>query len=292
MAPVRIGAVTYLNARPLVYGLEQFPRFDVRFDLPARCAELLHGGETDLGLIPSIEYLRGPGGPAAYRVVPDVAITSNGPVTSVAIYTTRDIRDVRSIALDTSSRTSVALTRVMCARAFGIAPAFVPHGPDLPAMLALADAALVIGDNALFLDGGPLVVGEGAGARVADVQKIDLGELWLRTTGLPFVYAFWVGRADALDAADVRTLQAVRDASLRRTREIAGAYYPGDPARQAVADRYLRDNIKYRLGADERAGVERFYHYAAELGLVPEAVAPTYYESRDESADTARQQVQ
>ncbi|MFN7914648.1 MAG: menaquinone biosynthesis protein [Vicinamibacterales bacterium] len=278
MAPVRIGAVTYLNARPLVHGLEKHPRFDVRFDLPARCADLLHAGETDLGLIPSIEFLRAPDGPESYRVVPEVAITSRGAVASVAIYTTKDMRDVRTVALDTSSRTSVALTRVMCARAFGITPAFSPHAPDLPAMLTQADAALVIGDNALFLDAGPVRIGDGPAPRTVEVQKIDLGELWLQTTGLPFVYAFWVGRAGALTPDDVRALIATRDASLRQTREIAEFYYPEDPARQDVADRYLRDNIKYRLGPDERAGVERFYAYAAELGVVPRAVAPTYYD--------------
>lgn len=278
MAPVRIGAVTYLNARPLVYGLEQHPRFDVRFDLPARCADLLHAGETDLGIIPSIEFLRAPNGPESYRVVPEVAITSRGTVASVAIYTTKDMRDVRSVALDTSSRTSVALTRVMCARAFGIAPRFEASAPDLPAMLERADAALVIGDNALFLHAGPVQVGQGASARTVDVQKIDLGDLWLKTTGLPFVYAFWVGRPDALTPDDVHALVATRDASLLKTREIAEFYYPDDAARQDVADRYLRDNIKYRLGPDERAGVERFYAYAAELGVVPRAVAPTYYD--------------
>src|SRR3954471_13761423 len=108
MRAVRIGAVGYLNARPLVYELDRNPGFTVRFDLPARCADLLHAGEIDLGLIPSIEFLRSPAGPSAYRIVPDLAIGSRGPVASVAIYTTRDMADVRSIALDISSRTSVA----------------------------------------------------------------------------------------------------------------------------------------------------------------------------------------
>jgi len=279
MPPIRIGAVEYLNARPLVYGLERHPRFDVRFDLPARCAELLHAGETDLSLIPSIEFLRGPRGAGNYRIVPDVAITSRGTVASVAIFTTRDMKDVRSIALDTSSRTSVALTRVMCARVFGIQPAFAPHGPDLPDMLAEADAALVIGDKALFLNAGPLQVGEGSAARTVLVEKIDLGELWLTATGLPFVYAFWAGRSDVLGGDDVRALIETRDRSLTLRREIAESYYPGDPVRQDVADRYLRDNIKYELGPDERAGLERFYHYASEAGVVARVVAPTYFEN-------------
>ena len=116
---VRLGAVGYLNARPLVYGLDSSPQFDLRYDVPSECARLLHAGAIDVGLIPSIEYLRG--GP--YRIAPDLAIASRGPVASVAIYTTRPIADVRSIALDTSSRTSVALVSVLCARRFRIRPA-------------------------------------------------------------------------------------------------------------------------------------------------------------------------
>jgi len=224
--------------------------------------------------------LRAPGGPDAYRIVPDLAIASRGPVASVAIFTTRDMREVRSISLDTSSRTSVALTRVMCARVFGIEPRFEGHGPDLPAMLQEADAALIIGDQALFLDGGPVVVGEGAGTRTVTVEKIDLGQLWLETTGLPFVYAFWAGRPGAVGPDEVRALQATRDASLGRTREISEFYFPGDPVRQDTSDRYLRDNIKYYLGPDERAGLELFYRYAAEAHVVPRAVTPTFFESQ------------
>ena len=279
MERVRIGAVEYLNARPLVHGLERHPRFDVRFDLPARCADLLHAGETDLGLIPSIEFLRAPAGPEMYRIVPEVAITSRGTVASVAIFTTRDMRDVRSVALDTSSRTSVALTRVMCARVFGIAPTFEPQGPDLPSMLSRADAALIIGDKALFLDGGPVEIERDGVRRTVDVQKVDLGALWLQTTGLPFVYAFWAGRAGLLTPDDVRVLIETRDRSASLTREIGAIYFPGDAARQAVADRYLRDNIKYVFGPDERAGLERFYQYAAEAGVVPRAVTPTFFEN-------------
>jgi chorismate dehydratase len=275
--PVSIGAVGYLNARPLVFGLEEHPDFSVRFDLPARCADLLHAGETDLGLIPSIELLRAPEGPDAYRVVPDLAVVSRGPVASVALFTTRDMRDVRSIALDTSSRTSVALTRVMCARMFGISPALDHVGPDLPAMLSRADAALIIGDKALFLDSGPVETSAAGARRSVAVEKLDLGDLWFRTTGLPFVYAFWAGRPDAVGDSQVRVLQAARDRALSRTLDIAASYFPDDSLRQQVADRYLRVNIRYSLGPEEREGLERFYAYAAEAGVVPRAVKPQYF---------------
>jgi chorismate dehydratase len=298
---VRLGAVGYLNARPLVYGLDVAPRFDLRYDVPSECARLLHEGAIDVGLIPSIEYLRG--GP--YRIVPDLAIASRGPVTSVAIYTTRPIGDVRSIALDTSSRTSVALVSVLCARLFKIRPALESRGPDLSDMLHHCDAALLIGDNALLLDhenvhppspqngyGGtaaspltssdrpapsPEVRDRLAPSPTPRLEKIDLGEAWSTLTGLPFVWAFWAGRPEALDDDDVRTLLRARDAGMTCSDAIARQYFPDSPTHQAVGAAYLRDNIKYHLGDQERAGLELFYRYAVEVGVVDEALVPRFY---------------
>ena len=190
---VRLGAVGYLNARPLVWGLERSLRFLLRFDVPSTCASLLHDGAIDIGLIPSIEYLRG--GP--YAIVPDLAIASRGPVASVLLFTSRPIRDVRSIAMDVSSRTSVALVRVLCAQLFKINPKIEPAGPDLPQMLGRCDAALIIGDNALFQP--PNV------EHTLPVEVIDLGKAWTDLTGLPFVYAFWAGRPGMLEAGGRRS---------------------------------------------------------------------------------------
>lgn len=265
MNRVRVGAVGYLNARPLVHGLDQSPRFDVRYDFPSECARLLHEGTIDIGLIPSIEYLRG--GP--YRIVPDLAIASSGPVESVAIFTTKPMSHVRSIALDTGSRTSVALTRVLCARHFMIDPRFEPHGPDLAGMLARCDAALIIGDVALFESPG--------GGPGSTLEKIDLGEVWTAFTGLPFVYAFWAGRPGALTVDDVEALRRARDEGVQRPEQIARDYLAGSPERQEVGGRYLRHNIKYYLGDDERAGLERFYRYATEVGVVSSARALDFY---------------
>jgi chorismate dehydratase len=260
---VRIGAVAYLNARPHVYGLDRAPRFQLRFDVPSKCADLLHDGAVDLGLIPSIEYLRGPAeAPHTYRIVPGVSIASRGPVASVALFTAKAVRDVRSIALDTSSRTSIALVRVLCAREFKIRPMLYSSGPRLDEMLAKADAGLLIGDTALFID--------------SPLDKIDLGEVWTRMTGLPFVYAFWAGRPDVLTTQDVEALQRARDEGVGRVAEIAAGCFR-DPRQQAIGARYLRDNIKYDLGDDERAGLELFYRYAAEAGVVKAAQPLRFY---------------
>jgi chorismate dehydratase len=250
MRPVRLGAVAYLNARPLVFGLDRQPRFTLRYDLPSECARLLEAGEVDLGLVPSIEYLRDP----AYRIVPGLAIASCGPVASVALFTKRPVSEVRSIVMDTSSRTSVALVRVLCARLFRIDPVIEALDPNLDAMLDRGDAALVIGDNALLW-------------QPRGVEKIDLGSAWTALTGLPFVWAFWVGRAGVVDRADVEALVAARDTGLRNSDSIARAYFADAPHHQALGTRYLRDNIKYDLGGAERAGLERFYRYASEIGL-------------------------
>lgn len=282
MNRVRLGAVGYLNARPHVFGLDRSSRFELRFDVPSKCATLLHDGDVDVGLIPSIEYLGGP-----YAIVPDVAIVSRGPVASVALYTTRPVADLRSIALDTSSRASVALVRVLCAREFHIQPRLEPRGPDLESMLAHCDAALIIGDHALFADPGrsrrpradlepsaeePERATDGRRSAVdrqpLAIETIDLGEVWTRMTGLPFVYAFWAGRADALGRDDVRALQQARDAGVAAIDEVARQYFPGSVVQREVGARYLRDNIKYHLGPDERAGLELFYRYAVEARVV------------------------
>ena len=247
--PVRLGAVGYLNARPLVYQLERSPSFSLRFDIPSTCADLLHAGDIDVGLIPSIEYLRG----RPLAIVPDLAIASRGPVTSVMLYATRPMKDVRSIAMDTSSRTSVALVRVLCAKLFKIDPVFEPLGPDLDAMLGRHDAALLIGDNALF----------------AERDGIDLGDAWTRLTGLPFVYAFWAGKPGLLTPAHVKELQETRDRGVAEAETVARLYLKDAPERQARGARYLRDNINYHFGDEEQAGLELFYRYASELGLAP-----------------------
>jgi chorismate dehydratase len=250
--PVRLGAVSYLNVRPLIYGLERHANLvTVRYDVPSTCTRLLAAGSIDLGMIPSVALQ------PDHRIVPGVCIASDGPVASVALFSRRPIREVRSIALDTSSETSAALTRILCARAFDIQPRFVPHPPDLTSMLAQADAALLIGDAALFADPGP----HGA-------EKIDLGQAWRDMTGVPFVWAFWAGRPEAADEEIVDLLQQAAGAGMAATDLIADAYSHDQPERLEVARRYLREHLAFRLDAAALEGLRRYYREAAALGLI------------------------
>jgi chorismate dehydratase len=233
--------------------------FSVRFDVPSACAALLHEGSIDVGMIPSIEYLRG----ADYRIVPGLGIVSDGPVASVALFTTKPVKQIRTIAADTSSRTSNALLRVLCAEPFGIEPVFEPMPPDPELMLRRCDAALLIGDPALFLD-----------EQALGVVKVDLGEQWTSMTGLPFVWAFWAGRPDALSRDGVSALLAVRDAGVAAADEIADAYC--GPERAARCRAYLRDNIQYQAGEREEAGLRKYYELAGRHGLV-DAVRPLMF---------------
>lgn len=253
--PIRIGAVVYLNARPLTWALDRdTARWRMRYDLPSVCSGLLHRGEVDLGLVPSIDYLQSDD----YLMVPGVGIGSRGRIASVALYSRTPVSEIRHIALDTSSRTSVTLIRVLCRHHFRIDPEFVSHGPDLAAMTARYDAGLLIGDPAFDVDHTAL-----------GLHKTDLGEEWTAMTGLPFVYAAWTGRAGAVTPEDVSVLQEAQAEGLRSVDAIAAEYGHGDAARTARAAVYLRDNVRYGLGADEAAGLQRFLDYAADMGLAP-----------------------
>jgi chorismate dehydratase len=256
LRPTRLGAVGYLNARPLTWALDREPagQWQIRYDVPSVCSKLLHAGDVDLGLVPSIDYLFAPD----YRFVPGVGIGSRGPIASVALFTRRPVEQIRSIALDTSSRTSVTLIRVLCRHHFHIEPEFVPHGPQLEAMTTRCDAGVLIGDPAF--DADPDALG---------LQKIDLGDEWTRMTGLPFIYAAWTGRPGAIDAAGVRALQEAQAQGMRSVDAIAAEYGRGDAAVTRRAAAYLRDNVKYGLGPEEAAGLQTFLDHAAELGLAP-----------------------
>lgn len=261
----RLSVVRFLNTTPLVYALQQGSithDFDMTYDVPAVCAQKLQRGETDLGVIPSIEYARSE---VPYRIVPDASISSRGPVQSILLFHTVPFHRITSVALDTSSRTSVALTHIILKDKYGINFTAIGHPPVLDEMLAVADAALVIGDPALEYTNRP------------EARK-DLGKEWTELTKLPFVYAFWAGKAQAINAAEVEILIRAKEAGLNALQEIATAYASTHVHPREFYLSYLCDHLKYPLGPDECAGLMEFYRRAHRLGLINAVPELWFYE--------------
>jgi chorismate dehydratase len=259
---LRIGAVTYLNARPLTYGLTR-STVDARivFDHPSRLAECLAEGGLDVALIPSIEYFRHPG----YVIVSDACIACEGPVRSVKLYGRQPLDRIRTLAMDEGSRTSVALTQILLKERFHLQPE-IQH---LPIGAALedtgADAVMLIGDRGLCPPRG-------------EFEFIwDLGEEWIRWTGLPFVFAMWIARPEVdLERLDT-LLRSTRDTAVGRLEEIAREHASSVRMPPAECLTYLRDNLRFVLGTRQRQGLERFYDLAQRHGLAPAGVNLVFY---------------
>jgi chorismate dehydratase len=251
---IRIGAVRYLNTKPLVYDLPRLaPWGELSFDHPSRLADALAEGELDVALIPSIEFFRDP----TYTIVSDACIACDGPVMSVKLFFRRPVSAVRTLALDAGSRTSAALAQILLADQLDHPPAIELLPADASLADTSADAVLLIGDRAIHSPAG----------RFADVW--DLGDAWTRRHGLPFVFAMWVARAGG-DLGDVElALAEARDLGLARLEAIADAEAPPLGLTRPQCLTYLRDYLRFRLGPRERRGLELFYQRAAALDLLP-----------------------
>jgi cyclic dehypoxanthinyl futalosine synthase len=265
---LKIAAVSFLNTRPITYGLERGlgeDRFELSFELPSRCAQLLASGEVDVGLIPVAAYAESE---VPLRAVPGVAISSLGAVRTVLLVGERPWTELEEIALDGASRSSVALLKLLC-RDRGLSPRFreVPHDEVLDVAHGHT-GALVIGD-----------AGFAASEKYAHV--FDLGQLWLETTGLPFVYAVWAGRPDVLGADEIGILQQSLSEGMIHRDEIARAWAEGTPHREGAPElyeRYLTENIRYRLGSEELSGVAAFFERGHAAGLFRERARLRFYE--------------
>jgi chorismate dehydratase len=258
-SPLRIGAVTYLNAQPLVYGLQQLaPEAEIVVDLPSRLADGLSCGRLDVAIIPSIEYPRHLG----RVIVSDACIACDGPVRSVKLYSRVPIARIRTLALDEGSRTSAALARVLLKERFSLEPELQPLAIGASMQDSAADAVMLIGDRGMR-------PADGAFACVW-----DLGEEWSQWTGLPFVFALWVARPGVDVRAVGRILAAARDDGLEHLAEIAREAAPtvGIPEAECLA--YLRDSLEFRLGSRQRQGLELFYKLAVRHGLAPHGSHP------------------
>ncbi len=259
---IRVGAVTYLNARPLVEMLAEIdPRLDVVFDYPSRLADALAAGKLDVATIPSIEYARQPG----CTIVSDACIACDGPVRSVKLFGRVPVEDIQTLALDEGSRTSAALARVLLKERFGVSPNIRSLPLDATLEETPADAVLMIGDRAMMPVSGTF-------------EFIwDLGEEWYRWTGMPFVFSLWVARPGVDLRCAEKSFAAARDAGLKRLPEIARREAPavGIPETDCLA--YLRDHLVFRLRQRQRRGLEHFYALAGRNGLAPPDVKLAFY---------------
>ena len=254
---LRIAAVSYLNAVPLVWGLKKGPhreRFDVRYIVPSRCADDLREGRVEAGIIPSIEYQRIPG----LRIVPGLCIASAGPVRSVMLIARRPMKEVRTVALDTSSRTSACLVKILLPRHFRINPRLVPHAPDIAAMLRECDAARMIGDPAMATD-------------FPGLDVYDLADQWRAMTGLPFVFAIWAVRREAVTPDLAAAFQASAAYAMEHLEEIVREESARTGLTAALVHSYLTENIDFNLDERNLAGLRRFFALAQEMGLIGEA---------------------
>jgi chorismate dehydratase len=290
MRRLRISAISYLNTAPLMWDFEHggaASEFDISYTLPSACARALEAGTADIGIIPAAAYAQVPG----LIALPGVAIASRRPVRSILLVSRVPVEQIRTVALDTSSMTSVALTKVLFEKWLGGGRTFAPMAPNIEKMLAQHDAGLLIGDPALQIDRSRYLA-------------LDLAEEWIRHTGKPFVFAFWAVRQQALQeealdwsygdgsCGDGRSRpSAARSDALASTPDLAAIFQQSrdhglEPAslayiahewapRLGIAEAdvrsYLTENIYYHLDQPCLEGLQLFYRYAAEIGALPAA---------------------
>jgi len=276
---LRIGAVSYLNTKPLIHGLEERlgDQGSLNLALPSQLADMLRSGVLDVALIPSVEYFRGAMDEnAEYRVISNAAIACRGPVWSVRLLSRVPTKQIKLLAMDEGSRTSAAMVRILLSEMHGIQPTTVPFPMDTSAESVDADAVLMIGDRAMHPERGVY-------------QEIwDLGDRWCRHTELPFVFAMWVARiphqSQQMEASDslhgdapseddlkdlVAKLEASRDSGLDHLESIARSEAATHGLTTEDLHRYFAENLHFTLGPGERLGLKTFHEKCQSLGLAP-----------------------
>jgi chorismate dehydratase len=264
MSRLRISAISYLNTAPLMWDFEHGEAgksFEISYTLPSRCAATLAQGTADIGIIPAAAYVTIPG----LLILPGVAIAAREAVRSILLVSRKPLDEVRTVALDSSSLTSVALTKILFAKWLGGARTYKSMAPQLETMLGACDAGLLIGDPALQIDR-------------TRYYTLDLAEEWQKRTGNPFVFAFWAVREAALENAVpefelAKIFQDSRDhgLALKSLDHIAKEWGPKLGLSEDEVKTYLTRNIYFDLDSACLEGLRLFYRYAAECQALPEA---------------------
>lgn len=254
-----VGCVPYLNAKPLVWPLvgDDSP-VKVSFDVPSQLPHLLDGGDVQAILVSSIEALRRPGA----RVADRVSISTNGEVLSVRLFSKRPLDQIETLALDQSSMTSNALARILLAEKFGCLPATRSLPPDLDTMLDQCDAGILIGDAGMRANGSGLHV-------------LDLGAAWTDLTGLPFVWALWVGEA-SLDTSLAGYLADAPRKTLSSIDSLVGLFANEAGFPQSLTRHYITEVMDYGLGESHRRGLAAFADRLVSHGLSDSATMPEF----------------
>jgi len=249
---LRVASVSYLNAKPLIHGLDAVPGVELALDVPSRLAAGLVEGRSDVALLPVIDYQRIPN----LRLVTAGGIGCDGPTLTVRIFSGRPIAAIRTLACDGDSSTSVALARIILAERYGIRPRFI----EWPGVTARHyDATLLIGDK--------VVCQEPAGMD----HQLDLGAAWKELTGLPFVFAMWTARA-GVDLGDLpRRLEEAKERGLEHAREIVTRYAIPRGWPEGVALQYLTVYLRYDVTPRHLEAVRLFHELAAKHGVLEAA---------------------
>lgn len=254
---IRLGAVNYLNTKPLIYRLPELaPQADLVLDLPSRLADRLAAGDLDVALIPSVECFQDP----TYSIVSTACIACRGPVLSVKMFSRVPLAEIRTLALDEGSRTSAALVQILLRERYGLRPQLSPLPIGNALKESSADAVLLIGDRAIH---SPL-------ERFSEVW--DLGDQWTEWTGLPFVFAMWTARAGVDLPGIEAALEEARDQGVAHLDEIARRESASLGLTAPECLTYLRDNLHFFLGPRERRGLELFHTLAGKHALAPQGV--------------------
>ena len=262
MATLRIGAVSYLNTKPLIHDLARLAAAaELILDYPSVLADRLRAGTIDVGLIPIVEYFRA----GDYRLVPGISISSHGPVLSVTLFSRTPWEKIRRVALDDGSRTSAALTRVLLRCRYGVRPEFQPLPMNAEPEGLDVDAVLLIGDRAMHA------------CLPGFKHAFDLGQEWHDWTGLPFVYAAWAVRAGVELGPVVEMLHESKRLGLANIGPIAAREAKLLGLDAGFCRRYLTNILRYDLGPGEQAGLERFHQLTRDLDLVPKTGGIEFY---------------
>jgi chorismate dehydratase len=261
---IRLGAVAYLNTKPLIYGLESrlAETGSLRLELPSRLASELAEETLDVGLIPVVEYLRHLD---SYRVVSDAVIACKGPVWSVRILFRKPPEKVETLAIDEGSRSSVALATLLLGARFGRIPTMIPFPIGVSPEAIPADAVLVIGDRAMRPER----------YRQTFMSDWDLGQEWYVETGLPFVFAMWVARAPCYATEGLsQLLESCRDEGCSQIEEIVRSHAEPYGLSNEQCREYLSRFLRFRFGKEEQAGLREYHRRCVAFGLVPASDLP------------------